>query len=382
MRLVALQFLSLAAVGTVAPFINLYLTEVGFSGTMIGTLLSIGSVLALVLTPILNRIADRLMMHRRLYMGYLVAFTVVLLIFANTRIQILLIGAVLLHEMSVGPGMTLGMQLTITRLGEGGRAMLGQIRSFAAMGFASASFLAGQLFTLGGFPLIFWVGALFSAFSIQMATIFPPHPKVKEKEKKQAPTKRNPAFYVLVATQFFAMMGLRNHFAFIFIFFSQDLGIPTADIGIWAALLAGLEIPFFVLMDKILPRIPSRSAYVSGMLGMAIFMFLLGATQSLVVLFFLMIFRGFVWPSLHLSSFVVVSEVSNPRNVATNQAILQVTVPSIATLLTGSGFGWVFDNLGAQAFFALCGFMCLVAVIIVLSTKRWFNASVPVAQAA
>lgn len=374
MRLIALQFLSLAAVGTVAPYINLYLTEVGFSGTMIGTLLSVGAVLALVLTPMLNRLADKHLLHRRLYMGYLVGVTFALLIYANTRIEVLLIVAVLIFEVTSSPSMTLGMQLTMTKLEGRGKAMIGQIRSFAAMGFAAASLLAGQLFTVGGFSLLFWVGAMFSALSIQMATIFPPKPKIKSKNAEEViPTKRKPAFYVLLASQFFVMMGLRNHFAFIFIFLHQDLGIPTADIGLWAAMLAGLEIPFFVLMDKVMPKFPARQAYVFGMLGMAAFMIILGTTQSLFALFALMLFRGIIWPSLHLSAFMVVSDVSHPRNVATNQAILQVTVPCIAVLLTGSGFGWIFDNLGAQAFFALCGIMCIVAAIIVVAAQRWFD---------
>ncbi len=382
MRLIALQFLTLAAIGTVAPFINLYLSEAGFSGTAIGTLLSVGSVLALVLTPLLNRLADKLMLHRRLYMSYLFGVTVALTIFATTRIELLLIFAMLLFEVTVSPSMTLGMQLTMTKLGDRAKDLLGQIRSFAALGFASASLLAGQLFTIGGFSLIFWVGAIFSVFSIQMSTIFPPKPKAKPKNDDAPLAKRNPAFYALVASQFFVMMGLRNQFAFIFIFLSQDLNISTADIGLWAALLAGLEIPFFVLMDKIMPKFPARWVYIVGMLGMAVFMFLLGTTQSLFVLFLLFLFRGVIWPSLHLSSFMVVSEASDPRNVATNQAILQVTVPSIAILLTGSGFGWVFDNLGAQAFFALCGIMCVIAAIIVIAAQRWFEQSVTIPQTA
>ncbi len=372
-RLVSLQFLSLAAVGVVSPFINLYLTDVGFSATMIGTLLSVGAILALVLTPILNRIADKHLLHRRLYMMYQVGFIIAMLLFANTSIQAFLIIAVLLLEVTVSPGMTLAMQLTMTALGDRAKSLLGQIRSFAALGFAAASLLAGQLFGLGGYSLLFWTGALFGALSIQMSTIFPDKPKIKEKQAEFIPTKRKPAFYVLALSQFFVMMGMRNSFAFIFVFFSQDLGIPRAEIGIWAALLAGLEIPFFILMDRILPKVQARWVYIFGILGMAFFNILLGLTQSLFLLFILMIFRGLMWPSLHLTSFMVVSEVSHPRNVATNQAILQVTIPSLAMLLTAPAFGWVFDNIGAQGFFTLCAVMCIISALIVLLGSRWFE---------
>jgi PPP family 3-phenylpropionic acid transporter len=374
-RLVSLQFVSLAAVGVVAPFTNLYLTDSGFSATMIGTLLSVGAILALVLTPILNRIADKHLLHRRLYMIYQVGFIIALVIFANTSLHPLLIVGVLFLEVTISPSMTLAMQLTMTQLGGRAKSLLGQIRSFAALGFASAGLFAGQIFNLGGYSLLFWVGALFAALSIQMSTIFPDKPKIKEKRVETIPTKRKPAFYVLAVSQFFVMMGMRNSFAFIFIFFSQDLGIPTAEVGLWAALLAGLEIPFFILMDKILPKVQARWVYIFGILGMAAFNIWLGFVQSLVVLFVLLIFRALMWPSLHLTSFMVVSEVSDPRNVATNQALLQVTIPSLAMLLTAPAFGWVFDNLGSQGFFTLCSVMCIIGALVVLLGSRWFEKS-------
>ena len=276
-RLASLQFLSLAAVGMVAPFINLYLVEADFSATLIGTLASVGAILALVITPMLNRFADQRLLHRRLFMSYLFGFAIANMLFATTNTQVTLIIAVLLVAVTVSPSLTLGMQLTMTQIATRSKAMLGQVRSFAAMGFSVASLLAGQLFGVGGYSLLFLVGAIFAILTIQLATIFPPKPKLKEKQLQEARVPRRRGFYVLIASQFFAMMGIQNSFAFMFIHFTQNLGIATADIGIWAALLAGMEIPFFVLADKILPKIQSRFAYAIGILGIAIYICLLGA---------------------------------------------------------------------------------------------------------
>ena len=372
-RLASLQFLTLAAVGMVSPYINLYLVDIGFSATLIGTLASIGAVLALILTPILNQFADKRMLHRRLFMLYLVGFVVANVIFATSHVEMIIIVAVLLVQVTVSPSMTLGMQLTMTQVANRSKSMLGQIRSFAAMGFGAASLLAGQLFGVGGFPLLFWVGALFAAISIQVATIFPAKPKRKEISSDAPPVARRKGFYVMLASQFFAMMGIQNSFAFLFVHFQQDLGIATGDIGVWAALIAGLEIPFFVLMDSILPRIKFRQGYIFGILGMAIFIFLMGATQNLALLALLILFRGLMWPLLHLSSYAVVSAISHPQNVATNQAILQITMPSIAILITGSAFGWVFEHLGAFAFFGLCSLMCVIGAIIMIVGYRLFD---------
>ena len=176
-RLMALQFLSLAGIGVAWPYLNVYLTELEFSGTAIGTLGSAGAMLSLVLTPLLNQIADRRMLHRRLLMLYFCGIALASVIFATSNVHLLIIGAVVLFRVTVSPSLTLTMQLTMTHLIQSGRAVLGQIRSFASLGFAVASLLAGQLFALGGYSLLFWVAAGFALLSIQMATVFQHDPK-------------------------------------------------------------------------------------------------------------------------------------------------------------------------------------------------------------
>jgi len=160
---------------------------------------------------------------------------------------------------------------------------------------------------------------------------------------------------------------VQNAFQFLFIHLSQNLGVATADIGLWAALLAGVEIPFFLLLDAIMPRVRMRTAYIVSALGMAAFLVLLGLVQTTPALALLLVFRGFTWPAIHLSSYTLVAEISHPHNVATNQAIMQVTMPAIALLLTGSFFGWIFDHLGAGAFFGLSALVCAIGATIVIA---------------
>ncbi len=379
-RLIALQFLSLAGVGVAWPYINVYLTELGFSGTLIGTLGSAGAMLSLVLTPLLNQIADRLMLHRRLFMFYLGGFALANVIFASSNIHLLIIFAVVLFRVTVSPSLTLGMQMTMTHLFHSGKAILGQVRAFASLGFAAASLLAGQLFALGGYPLLFWVGAAFALLSIQMATVFPGKAASKAKTKEESKQPRNRSFYVMAASQFFVSMGTYNAYAFVFIHFSQNLGVPSADIGLWAAILGGVEIPFFFLMDAILPKVRIRIAYIASVLCIAVFTATLGLVQTLPMLALLLVFRGLAWPGFYLSSFMLVNTISHPRNVATNQAILQVTMPSISLLLTGSFFGWTFDHLGAGWFFALCALMCAIGAGIILVGFRSFELKPAVAR--
>lgn len=364
MRLVGLQLFSSAALGMVYPYINLYLTELDFSGALIGTLASLGAILTLALTPLLNQIADRFMLHRRLLMVYFGGFALAAMIFATTRNHLLVILAVLLFQVTTSPSMTLGAQLTLTLLIRSGKTIFGQMRSFSALGFAGASALAGSVFALGGYSLTFIVGAMLSLVSVQLATIFPAKPKEKAKPEAGPKQPRNPGIYVLAASQFFVTMCTHNAFAFLFIHMSQNLGVTIAHIGLWAAILAVVEFPFYYLMDAMLPRVPLRDTYAFGIAGIALTTLGLGFAPNLPMLVLLFLGRGLCWPAYQLSSYRLMNAVSHPRNVATNQAIVQVTMPGIALLLTGSLYGWAYDQQGAGVFFAMCALAGALGVCI------------------
>ena len=282
-RLMALQFLSLAGIGIVWPYVNVYLTELEFSGTAIGTLGSAGAMLSLVLTPLFNQVADRLLLHRRLFMMYMGGFALANIIFATSRIQLLIVLAVLLSRLTISPSLTLGMQLTITFLMSRGKAILGQLRSFASLGFTLASLLAGQLFALGGYPVLFWVAAAIALLTILSSTIFPDKFREKPKTEEATNRPRNRGFYVMAASQFFVAMGTYNMYSFIFIHFNQNLGVPSAHIGLWAALMGAVEFPFFFLMDAVLPKVRIRVAYIIGMLGTSLFALLPGCRAELAI---------------------------------------------------------------------------------------------------
>ncbi len=377
-RLVGLQLFSAAGMGMVYPYINLYLTEVEFTGTMIGTLASVGAILTLVLTPLLNQIADRLMLHRRLLMFYLGGFALSSLLLATSQNHLLVILAVLLFRVTVSPSMTLGAQLTLAKLTSIGKSIFGQLRSFTALGFALASAMAGQVYALGGYSLTFAVGAVLALVSIQLSTTFSAKPKEKVKPEPGPKQPRNSGIYVLAASRFFIAMCTNNAFAFLFIHLSQNLNVQISEIGVWAAILALVEFPFYYLTDALLPKVRLRITYIFGIVGVALTTLGIGLVPDLPLLFLLLICRGISWPAYQLSSYRLINAISHPRNVATNQAIIQVTMPGIALLLTGSLYGWAYDHLGAGPFFALCALAGGLGAGIVMAGFRLFETSTQV----
>ncbi len=368
-----LQFFSIAFLGMVGPYVNLYLKDQDVSATLIGTLLSIGALLRLLLTPVANNIADRLGLHRRLFRLYYAAMILASGLFVIADSAPLLGIGMLLFLIAQAPSVVLGMQLTISKLQHEGQATLGRTRSFAAVGFGAANLVSGGAIALGGYPLIFGTGIVLGLATLWLATVYPPqtmNAQQKEEMQTAAPVPRNKGLYVMSAGHFFIAMGYQSAFAFTFIHFNENLGVALGYLGIVMASIVALEVPGFRILDPLLLRYGARRLYVLGAIGVAAYLFGLGIIPTPYWLVPVVIVRAVFWPMLHVSSFVVASQMSDPRNVATNQALIQVTVPGIATLLTGSAAGWLFEYQGALAFFGAAAVACLIGAVIVAAGYR------------
>ena len=165
-------------------------------------------------------------------------------------------------------------------------------------------------------------------------------------------------------------MGVRAGYAFWLVHFTHNLGLSIANIGIFMAFVALVEVPFFALLDPILKRYNPRIIYIIGSAGMGLFFLTVGMVDSVWWLIPLILVRALIWPMYNLTIFLVTSQISRPRNVATNQAIINVTIPAIAVLLTGSASGWIFDNLGAFPFFTACAIVMFIGVVIAIVGYR------------
>ena len=369
-NLTVLQIISVAVLGMILPYSNLYLKEQDVSPTLIGTLLSVGALLRLLITPLANNIADRLGMHRRLFKVYYGAIIVASGLYTLARSTVPLGIGLLLLEAAAAPGMVLGMQLTISKLQHEGRTSLGTTRSFAPLGFAVANVISCGLIAIGGYRLAFGAGGLLALATIWLAAVFPRQTmstQQSEELRDAAPVPRNRGLYILAVANFFAVMGFQSGFAFTFIHFSDNLGVPASILGLMSAWMAILEVPSFRMADTLLVRFGARKMYITGTTGMAIFFVMLGAIPNAIWLIAILVFRAAFWPMVNLSGFVVTTQMSDPRNVATNQALIQVTLPGIAALLTGSAAGWIFEHQGGLAFFAATAIACLVGAGIALA---------------
>jgi MFS transporter, PPP family, 3-phenylpropionic acid transporter len=367
-RIAALQFMTFGARGLVYPFLNLYLVSVGFSGTQIGLLASISAVVQLGLTPLLHTWADRRGQHRRLYRSLLtgsVGATLGLVASAN---HLWLSAMVLLRDASDVPGAALLSQLTITSLQQRQRPIYGQLRAWGSFGWAVTTLISGRIFAAGGYTLLFILSGLMSLALLPLARVLPPR-TAEPHERTGAGAARPREFYILLVGIFLYFVGAAAFNAFVNIYFKQDLGASNETIGILSSIAALGEIPAMVLIDRLLRRADIRITLIAGLLGMAALWVAFSQLTGTTLLVPLMTIRGTFFTLQSVSATLLVSRISHPVNVATNQALAQVTIPGLAVLLTGSLSGWLFDHVGARTLFQLAALMAVLSSIVLVAAR-------------
>jgi PPP family 3-phenylpropionic acid transporter len=368
-RLALLQFMTFASRGLVVPFINLYLVSVGFSGTQIGVLVGISALVQLLLTPLLNTLADRTARHRQLYYGLVGGNITALMGLGLSSNHWWLAGMIVGRDSTELPGAALLSQLTITWLDQQGRAIYGRLRAWGSLGFGLVTMVSGRIFALGGYHLLFVIGALINLAVIPLAHVLPSH-TVPKQERKRVP--RQMGFYILIASMFVYYIGMSAFNTFNFVYFKKELGTSNEMVGIIAAVAALSEVPMMLMVDRVLRRMNMLTALIIGILGMSALWITASLLTNNMLLIPLMMTRGIFFTLQNIGLTLLVARISHPSNAATNQSIIQVTMVGLTVLLTGPISGWLFDHVGGRILLQIAALMPLLAAMILLATRRYF----------
>lgn len=367
-QLMALMFFSSVGRGIVSPYVSLYLSQVGATGAVIGTIVAISSLVELILSPILNNYADKHNRHRLLLITQYSVFSIGAFLLAFTQDIVLLAGVIVLIELGKRSAIVLSMQLTLTRLEQLNRDILGRVRSFNAIGFSLANLSQGVIFLLTGFTGMFVTGSLFVGSTLFFIRVLPKQISTRKINQQVAPRQRK--FYILVLIQILVQLGLRSGFTFWLIHFTNNMGIYIEDVGIIVGISALAEVPFFIMFDSMVRRLDVRITYMLGASGMGLMWFLIAIAPTPIWILPILVLRGFAFALLSLSILILIARISDPRNVATNQSLLQVTVPGLATLFGAPLMGWIYDQYVAWIYFGLCMLLMMAGSLIMLIAYR------------
>lgn len=368
-QIIAFYLVTFAAGGVIRPFLNLYLIEVGLTGTQIGILQSWAALATVVITPLIGLLADRTQRHR--FMLGLIAFIkgMSAALMPLSTAWLWLMTAVSLRVITSGAQDAIMNRLTLASLKENHNLNLGSVRFWGALSFAVTSILTGLLARGRSVAVLFPLAGVMGTVAILFVGGFPArmaerqsvHPSRMRLPKRSA---RLLFFFLIVLLFTFGRSGPET---FAYVFLARDLGAGNDLIGLVVAVARLASLPAYYAADWLLRRWGAVATMTSsfGLYTLAWGGYALIPHPALALP--LATFEGFGQALYLVSMVILLDELSLPEHAATDQILAQLTVPGLACVIAQPLNGWLLDTLGGRTLFLFDAVVVLLTIGLVLT---------------
>ena len=356
-----------------APYFNVYLLSLGFSGTQMGILAAVFPLFALAVSPNISAMADRRGWRLKVLQISLIGWALVLLLyrFPTTFVPMMLL--VVMESAVRSPSLPIADGL-IARMAMRHNLNFGGMRLWGSLGFAAVSIISGLIWERTGYSLMFVAAAIAVLPALFMAR------RLEEGETAVGNGRRSARFLlqdkgilILIISAFF--LGMAQFSAFVFIsVYMKHLGGTDAHIGLLFGLSALAEVPVMRYSGTIFQKLQGPRTLLLAM----------------IILFFSMLGNALAWSPLMLIVInsvrgvgyglliVVMVQLLNERAPdgwnSTAQSMFQAAFLGLAPLLTSALNGRIYDLWGGSLLFGLMTAVIGFSIILLLLAMRrdWF----------
>ena len=256
-----LYFFSYSSLGVLCPLIGQYLSSIGFSGTQVGIITSLGTAMSVVSGIFWGKIYANASKQRWVIGGLFFGaafFAIAGLATRDFYVYALIYSCVYFFQ---GPVHGFCDNLVIA-----GNENFPVIRSLGAVGYAVAVFAAGKYAEKSGLDKIFYMYAI--AFIIAAIIILrkrePKSRENKERKVKIREVLKNRRYMQLLVCSFFVLgtnVGNSTYFGYLY----REGGGTVAGIGLAFLLMAGSEAPFMFIIPYLRRKFSSQKLLLFSM---------------------------------------------------------------------------------------------------------------------
>jgi len=355
-------FLLIGGVGFAYPFVNLFYRWQGLSGTEIGLILTISSVVGLIAAPLWGRRSDAgASLTRLLQVGLVGSALALLALSQQTSFVWLAFFAAL--QSSAGAGLSPLSDALALRITQARRAGYGSVRVWGSAGWAVSVLVSGWLIErtslVAGFvgsAVAFFVAAAL-VHTLPATILIPPSlapmpPRAHSLRGNTRAVLQNRALLGLALALLLQGLLGSGYMQFGNIYLEQ-LGASTFIIGVASMLGSVIELPGMFLGDRIVARVGAATALL--------FSFLLTGAPLLLVVIFPQVWAilatraifGVAYSLFVIALVKYVTEHAPVAQTATMLALFTVTLSALIQILAAPLAGIVFDAFGAYWLYAL-----------------------------
>ena len=362
LRRAFLYFFIYCPLGIICPLIGQYLSSIGFSGTQVGTITSLGTGTAILAGLFWGKIYANTS-RKKILLAFMCLAAATLGV-VSTGTTIFIIYAVIYSGMYFfqGPIHGLSDAFVLDR-----SEHFSAIRATGAAGYAVAVFVAGRVAESTGLKSIFFMyaGAYVIAACFFLREEEPTTFRTAEEKVKMSVLFKDRNFVKLLICAFFLMgtnVGNSTYFGYLF----REQGGSVAGIGVAFLLMAGSEAPFMALTPVLSRKFGAEKTLLFAMV-MAVIRFGFYSTgpdyKVLLATFFL---QGMTNGIILVEIVKYFGRIVEPRLSSVSISVFYAIGNSLSVILCSFIGGIMLDMAGACAvyrFFAIFNFVSVILYI-------------------
>lgn len=363
-----LYFFIYCPLGIICPLIGQYLSAIGFSGTQVGIITSLGTGTAILAGLFWGRIYSNSRRKKLILAGMCLAAAIMGLFSMTTESFAVYAFIYSVMYFFQGPAYGISDAFILSK-----SERFSAIRATGAFGFAFAVFIAGQYAEHCGLKGIFFMyAATFAVAAILVLTESEPPYYKEEKEKiKIGELFKNKAFVRLLIAVFFLMgTGVANNTYFGYLF--REQGGDVGGIGLAFLLMAGSEAPFMAITPKLSKKLGSEKLILAAMLLTVVRFGFYAAGPSCAILLFTFFLQGMTNGIALVEVIKCFGKIAGERFSDMAISVYYAVGNNMSVIVCTFLGGIILDAAGAKAvylFFAAFNFIAVILFAVLVMHK-------------
>lgn len=365
--------------GLLLPFINIYYERLGFNGAQIGQISSLALIGSMFLTPLWGIICDKTRRYKSMIgLSILLTFLITYIFSKQTLYPLVLITSILMVSIR-SCTMPISDSICVAYCNEVGKDY-GVLRAIGSFGYVIGSVIITKIAESFGYdgPLfLMYLMALFISMVILI-----PYPTVemnKEEtiEKKQSNLLsdlksliKNKNYIFILILAIFTNVVMDSTGSYIGNHLVSTLHLPTSAMGTYLLFAVVPEIFFILVVSRLIRTYGYKKIYALTCVVQIIRGVLYAITSSFPIFLIVSLSHMFM---TGISSVGHIQYINRcvPARYATTAITFYMSFYMVASAIFTQIFGIVYDQFGSRYIFVLLALMTVVALIMVLTTKRF-----------
>lgn len=354
-------------------FSRLYFPKSGLSNSQFGLLFSIPGIVLILSQPAWSLFTDYTGSSKTNFQIMLVGSASFLLIFYFARdfflnhfkVLLILMGFYALFYTARGP---VRNSLALSFLGESEEGY-GRIRLWSSVGWAVAAILVAYFLSETSLDLLFPAAAGF--FLASAAAVYLLESPAREtlrtvnifKSEEIHEALKNKRMWIFLSCLFLLWMGVSGVMIFLPIYLTEHFSFDLVALGVFYAVMALSEVPFFYYGDYIIESIGIRAFLIVGFALLSLTWLILGLFTTPLVAFGALLIRGVGFSFVYLGSVNYMDMEVTEKTRTVGQSLFTMVSFGIAGLIGRSSFGFIADYLSLPKLYLIGGTLGVIGTV-------------------